>query len=242
LRRRLDRIYRGQPRDNPVDRAFCETVHQFYIPRQLPEALLEGFAWDNAGRRYDTIEELTEYCARVAATVGLMMTLLMDQRDPVVLARAADLGVAMQLTNIARDVGEDAQLERLYLPQQWLREQGVDPESFLARPTFSAPIGAVVERLLDHANELYQRAETGIDALPRTCQTAIMAARLIYHDIGRVIAARGYDSITSRAHVSTARKLRLLISASSATRRRERELDRAAPPAGCEFLIESCTR
>ncbi len=87
-----------------------------------------------------------------------MMSILMGARTPRILARACDLGVAMQLTNIARDVGEDARAGRLYLPLQWLRSAGIDPEAWLARPVFSAALGAVVQRLLDAADGLYARS------------------------------------------------------------------------------------
>ena len=116
LKERLDRAYRGQPMDQAADRAFADVVARFSIPREVPEALLEGLAWDAEGRRYETLPELCAYAARVAGTVGTMMTLVMGQRAPEIVARACDLGVAMQLTNIARDVGEDARAGRLYLP------------------------------------------------------------------------------------------------------------------------------
>ena len=141
LHERLDRIYRGMPVDHPADRAFAAVVERHLIPRALPEALLEGFAWDLNARRYDTIEDLHGYAARVAGCVGVMMTLVMGRRDPAILARACDLGIAMQFTNIARDVGEDARAGRLYLPQQWLREVNIGPNAFLARPAFSKRVG-----------------------------------------------------------------------------------------------------
>ena len=97
------------------------------------------------------------------------MTMLMGVRDDT-LSRACDLGVAMQLTNIARDVGEDAQRGRVYLPARWLEEAGVDPASLGAAPRFTPALGGVVQRLLDHAEEIYLRAEPGIPGsspLPR---------------------------------------------------------------------------
>lgn len=210
LRRRLDRAYQGQPLDHAVDRAFADVVRQHRIPRALPEALLEGYAWDLQGRSYETLPELRAYCARVASTVGGMMTLLMDRRDPATLARACDLGVAMQLTNVARDVGEDARSGRIYLPRQWLEQEGVDPRSLGATPVFTPALGRVVSRLLGEAQRLYARADAGIARLPRDCRLAIAAARAIYADIGRVIAARGYDSVSGRAYTSGRRKLRLM--------------------------------
>jgi phytoene/squalene synthetase len=133
LRARLDRVYGATPLPLPVERLLATTVRQCGIPRGLLDALLEGFEWDGTGRCYETIEELRAYSARVAGSVGVMMTLMMGVRQPAVLARACELGIAMQLTNIARDVGEDARAGRLYLPCAWLREAGIDPQSWLAR-------------------------------------------------------------------------------------------------------------
>jgi len=116
LLERLDRVYAGRPEQDPVDRAFCEVVHTCGIPQAVPRALIEGFEWDAERRRYATERDLEAYCARVAATVGVMMTLLFGERSKVLLARACDLGLAMQLTNICRDVGEDARAGRMYLP------------------------------------------------------------------------------------------------------------------------------
>ena len=121
----LDRIYSGYPGAHFVERGFADVVSTFAIPRAVPAALIEGLGWDAAGRRYDTLDDLIAYAVRVAGTVGFMMTLVMDRRDPHVLARACDLGVAMQLTNIARDIGEDAANGRLYMPGCWLRQAGV---------------------------------------------------------------------------------------------------------------------
>src|SRR5262249_39014200 len=99
LRERLDRAYARRPLAIAADRAFADVVVRYAIPRAIPEALLEGFEWDARGRRYETLSELVAYAARVAGTVGAMMTCLMGTRDPYVVARACDLGVAMQLTN-----------------------------------------------------------------------------------------------------------------------------------------------
>ncbi|MEM1401540.1 MAG: phytoene/squalene synthase family protein, partial [Pseudomonadota bacterium] len=210
LRDRLDRAYRGQPLQRPVDRAFTEMVTQTGMPRALPEALLDGLSWDADGRRFETISDVRAYSARVAATVGAMMTVIMGVRDPDTLARACDLGVAMQLTNIARDVGEDASNGRIYLPLAWLREAGIDIDEFLARPMFDDRVAHLVSRLLGEAETLYQRSLGGIGKLPADCRPAIHAARLIYRDIGRVIQSNGHDSITVRAVVSSGRKISLL--------------------------------
>lgn len=210
LRDRLDQVFAMDPMDDPVDRSLAVIVRRYDLPRNVFDALLDGFVWDATDKAYEGIEDTLGYAARVASTVGVIMTLLMGERDKHTLARACDLGVAMQLTNIARDVGEDARRGRVYLPQRWLDEAGVTPADLGGAPSFSPEIGAVTKRLLDHAARLYQRAEPGIPRLPRRCRAAIYAARLIYADIGRVIASRHYDSISGRAVTRLPRKLWLM--------------------------------
>jgi phytoene synthase len=213
LRDRLDRAYRGRPADCFADRCFADMVARFGMPRALPEALIEGLAWDAEGRRYADLSAVRAYSARVAGAVGAMMTVLMGVRRPETLARACDLGVAMQLTNIARDVGEDAQAGRLYLPLDWLRAEGIEPDAFLAEPRFSQPLATVVAALLAEAERLYDRAASGIGGLPYGGRPAIRAARLLYREIGREVARRGFDSVGSRAVVPAAVKRRLMIAA-----------------------------
>lgn len=216
LRRRLDRAYRGVPGDDPIDRAFALTVASFAMPRELPEALIEGLAWDAQGRRYEDLTHLTDYAARVAGTVGAMMAVIMGVREPRLISRATDLGIAMQLSNIARDVGEDARAGRLYIPGNWMREAGIDPDGWLARPVFTPALGSIVERLLAAADALYVRSETGIAGLPRACRPGIRAARLLYAEIGNEVRRRDMDSISQRAVVPPSRKLPMLARAAFA--------------------------
>jgi len=211
LRERLDRAYRGAPLNQPVERAFTAMVREFDMPRALPEALIDGFQWDAEERHYATISDVRAYSARVASAVGVMMAVLMGVRDRDALARAADLGVAMQLTNIARDIGEDAAEGRLYLPLEWCAEEGLDPDRFLAAPKPCRATAAIARRLLAEADRLYARAEAGIVALPRACRPGIYAARYIYAGIGRRIAANDYDSVTCRAVTSLTDKLGLMV-------------------------------
>jgi phytoene synthase len=240
LRERLDGVYAGRPAAIAADRAFADVVARFAIPRALPEALLEGFEWDRARRRYESVEELCDYAARVAGAVGAMMALVMERREPDVVARACDLGVAMQLTNIARDVGEDARADRLYLPMQWLREAGIDPDVWLARPAFSPALGRAVQRLLDFADALYARAAGGIAALPVACRPGMHAARLLYAEIGRAVERQGLDSVSRRATVPGRRKAQLVGAAmlAAATSRP----DEAVPPlAATRFLVDAAS-
>ncbi|CAN5906545.1 phytoene/squalene synthase family protein [soil metagenome] len=233
LRARVDRVYADHALDSVVERAFSRVVQRFAIPRAIPDALIEGMEWDVEGRSYDRVEDVRAYGVRVAGTVGLMMTLIMGSREPEVLARACDLGVAMQLTNIARDVGEDARRGRLYLPGRWLSEAGVDRERFLAEPEASEGVRAVVARLLDDAESLYARADTGIAHLPRDCRVAIRSARLVYSAIGGPIRTAGFDSVSRRAVVPLPQKLWLVLRAFGARTWRAQPL---APLASVESL------
>jgi phytoene synthase len=235
---RLARAYRGQPLTLPADRAFADVVARFAIPRALPEALLEGLRWDAEGRRYETLDDLLGYAVRVAGTVGAMMALLMHCREPAVVARACDLGIAMQLTNIARDVGEDARAGRLYLPVRWMREAGLDPQAWLAAPRHDTRVAEVIERLLAVADTFYHRSIPGIAALPVRCRPGIHAARLIYAEIGREVERRGLDPVSQRAVVASSRKLRLLADAFfSALRAPGSVADGVEPAAG--FLVDA---
>ena len=207
LQERLDRAYADRPFDAPIDRAFARMIAAHDLPRALPDALLEGLAWDAEGRRFDTLSGVLDYSARVAAVVGAMMCVLMGVRDRHRLARACDLGLAMQLTNIARDVGEDARRGRIYLPLDWLHEEGIDPAAFVRSPAAVPEIRALTARLLREAARLYDRCEPGIAALPLGCRPGIFAARHIYDGIGGRIRAQGCDTITQRAHTGRARKL-----------------------------------
>jgi phytoene synthase len=238
LQARLDDAYAGRPHDHPADRAFADIVRRHRIPRELALALVEGFQWDCEDRRYATLEELHGYAARVAGAVGAMMTLLMGVREPHVLARACDLGAAMQLTNIARDVGEDARAGRLYLPLDWLADAGLDPTTFLANPTPSPALANVVAQLLVEADRLYARSRDGIARLPPRCRPAILAAAAIYAEIGREIARRGHDSVTARARVRATRKLALVVVAALRAATLVRRDSEPAMPAAA-FLIDA---
>lgn len=238
LRSRLACAAQGRPAPYAADRAMADLMRVCAIPPDLPEALLEGLAWDAEGRRYETLDDLFDYAARVAGAVGVMMTLIMGVRSSQALARACDLGVAMQLTNIARDVGEDARLGRLYLPREWLAEAGIDVEAWVADPGPDERLRPLVARLLREADRLYRRARDGIALLPANCRPAILAASLIYAEIGREIERHAFDSFTSRARVPATRKLRLMARALGASLSLRGAP--ASPALACShFLIEA---
>ena len=221
MRGRLERLFSPSPPGrgdgHPLDDDLRRVLVDFGLRRAPFEALLEGLAWDAAGRRYGTLEDLQAYGARVASSVGIMMAQLMGvhQRDH--LARACDLGLAMQLTNIARDVGEDARLGRIYLPTHWLMQGGLtDLDGWLASPHEHPAVASAVQRLLSQAQRLYRRADEGIRDLPRDCRVGIYAARLVYAGIGGAIRRRDYQTVGGRAVVSTWRKVLTILQALTA--------------------------
>ncbi|MGW8282978.1 MAG: phytoene/squalene synthase family protein [Gemmatimonadota bacterium] len=248
LEARLAAIYGDRPLDDAVDRAFRAVVRSHGIPRAVPEALLEGFRWDEENRTYADLDSLYGYCARVGSTVGVMMTLVMGRRDEETLIAAAQLGLAMQLTNIARDVGEDAGRNRIYLPLDHLRRSGiVDAQAWLASPRFEPAVSATVETLLDVADCLYARSWTGVARLPATCRPSIRAAALMYAEIGNEIRRAGYDSVSRRAWTGRRTKGRILVRAAIGGRRPsgsfpgsgrlEGHADANAADAAVEFLV-----
>lgn len=204
-RRELDRIYGGEPAISAAGRAFGRVVAACGIPRAEPEALLDGMAQDLRTVRIGDEEELLLYCYRAAGVVGCMMSRIMGRPETEALARAVHLGIAMQLTNIARDVGEDARNDRVYLPAAWLAEAGGSPAEVL-RGVPSAPIRRVTLRVVDLADRYYASGIAGIGLLPPPCRPAILSAALLYRAIGHTVRARAGDGVSSRARVGAARK------------------------------------
>lgn len=237
---RLDAIYAAAPQDHVEDRALAIVVRRHGLPRALLDALLDGFAWDAEGRRYDTLEDVHDYGARVAGSVGAMMCWIMGVRHAQALARACELGVAMQLTNIARDVGEDARHGRLYLPRQWLAEAGIDADAWLANPVCTPALQGVIDRLLTEADRLYCQSTAGVAMLPRDCRSAILAARYIYAEIGQQLRRDGLDPVNQRAVVPTSRKLVLLACAGVQSGWVGRPGVPVPPLAAIAYLVEHC--
>lgn len=240
LYHRLDLMYAGTPMNTVEDRALSIVVHRHALPRHLLDALLDGFAWDGHGRQYESMEDLHGYAARVAGSVGAMMCWIMGPQQASTLARACELGVAMQLTNIARDVGEDARNQRIYLPLEWMREAGLNPQAWLASPTLNPAIQIVVGRMLDEADRLYKRSMVGIAELPRDCRSAILAAGLIYGEIGNELRRRDLDSVNQRAVVNPWRKALLLTQARLQSGWIFTQRHPPQPLAGIAYLVEQC--
>lgn len=208
----LDRLER-QTRDaldgratEPVFIALQRVVQRHRIPHAHPLELIEGFRMDVDGRRHATLDDSLTYCYHVAGVVGVMMAMIMGARGADALNRAADLGIAFQLTNIARDVVADAEVGRVYLPRDWLAEAGLG-DADLADARHRPALAAVVMRLLDVADTYYASAARGIRYLPFRSAWAVASARNVYRDIGGVVRRRGTTAWDTRARVGTAGKL-----------------------------------
>jgi phytoene synthase len=238
LRCRLGKAYAGAPEERAPDRALASVVERFALPMEIPAAMLEGFEWDINGRRYETLAALEDYALRVAGTVGAMMSWLMGARSRNLLARACDLGIAMQLTNIARDVGEDARAGRLYLPTSWLRSAGVDPDAWLQNPAFCGAVESAVARLLARADVLYRRSDAGINVLPLRYRCGIRCARSLYAAIGSVLERQGLNSVAGRAVVSSGHKL-ALSARSLAPYHRDRSMLEHPPTRAAAKLVDA---
>jgi phytoene synthase len=220
LRRELRDIYAGNVMSDPTLAEFQRVVRECDIPDVYPRELLDGMEMDVDGFRYRTWDELLLYCYRVASTVGLMMCRVMDVRDEQALDHAVDLGIAMQLTNIARDVHEDWQRHRLYIPDALLCEHGLPQlRERLGHSLLPARerLRSVVRELVEVADRYYRSADLGLSYLTRRDALCVAAARLIYADIGRQLAVTNYDVLAPRARVSLGRKLMLLLKATLQT-------------------------
>jgi 15-cis-phytoene synthase len=221
LRGELGELYAGSAGADPVLAAFAGVLRATHIPWQYPADLLAGMEMDVLGYRYERFEDLLVYCYRVASTVGLMMCHVMGVSDPAALKHAAHLGLAMQLTNICRDVAEDWQRGRLYLPDDLLGRHGASGlAAELGRPlpatAASACRGAMIE-LLGIADRYYVSSDAGLRYLSFRCALGVNAARRIYSAIGGELARSGCDPRAPRAVVPASRKLWLCAQAALST-------------------------
>jgi phytoene synthase len=208
----LNDVYAGVTLDDPVLALFQHTIVERSIPRRYAEDLLKGMEMDVRGRRYHTWDELLDYCYHVAGCVGLMMCHAMGMKDEEALVNAAHLGMAMQLTNICRDVEEDWGRDRLYLPDDVLSECGCPGLADRLGEPFPAaearwPVAAAIERVLREADRYYRSGDAGLPALSWRCAMAIRTARKVYSSIGGRLESVRYDPLAGRAYVPLGRKL-----------------------------------
>ena len=214
-RRRLERLYdltrramTGEAMSDPVFAALQRVAIRHRLPERWAMDLIDGFAMDVEHRDYRTLDDVMTYCWHVAGVVGVMMARVMGVTDPETLRRAQDLGLAFQLTNISRDVIEDAEDGRVYLPADWLIEAGLEPTAeAVAEPTNRDRVHAVTSRLLAVAEPYYDSARDGLRGLPFRSAMAIAAARGVYREIGRKVRRGGPGVWRERVSVGRVMKL-----------------------------------
>jgi phytoene synthase len=197
------------PKDDPVLVAWADTRQRYSIPQQYPDELLEGVRMDLTIHRYATFEDLWLYCYRVAATVGLVSMHITGFESEAAIPHAIKAGVALQLTNILRDVGEDAERNRIYLPQEDMARFRVSEDEIL-RGVMSDRFCALMDFEMARAQRLYDEGWQGIRYLASDGRFAIASAIRVYRAILDRIVANGYDVFTRRAHLGTGAKLAML--------------------------------
>jgi phytoene synthase len=199
----------GKDQEHPVVQAWRDTRVRFGIPRQLPEELLAGIRMDLTLDGYETWDDLWVYCYRVASTVGLMSMYITGAETMEAVPYAVRLGVALQLTNILRDVGEDARAGRIYLPAEDMARFGYTQEMIMSG-VINRGFVRLMQFEIERAHALYDSAWQGIAMLPADSRPAIAAAATVYRSILNKIVELNYDVFNNRAHLSMGEKARSL--------------------------------
>ncbi|HEY6235065.1 MAG TPA: squalene/phytoene synthase family protein [Candidatus Elarobacter sp.] len=197
--RQLIGAYDGRTAD-PIFVAFADAVRRFDIPVQPALDLLRGARMDVTVRRYATYDALREYCYLVASTVGLLVMPILGTLTPEAAGYGVALGRAMQMTNILRDVGEDARMGRIYLPSEDLRNFGCT-ESVVLEGTMNARFVALMRFEIERVRAMYAEAQPGIALLAPESRYTVRLALSLYRAILDRIEANGYDVFTRRAYV-----------------------------------------
>jgi phytoene synthase len=214
----LRRVVAGERTDDPVFMALADTQKSFNIPIELLEKLVHGTAMDVPGStcvetgmrvHYDTFDQLYDYCYHVAGVVGLVCIRIFGYRDSHAEKLAEQTGVAFQLTNIIRDVKEDSDLGRVYLPSEDLKRFGVDGKA-LSNGNAAATFRPVLEYEASRARELYRAADELMPLIDDDSQAALWTLVTVYRSLLDRIAQRGYDVFSSRVQLSTSEKLSIL--------------------------------
>lgn len=185
------------------------------VGTDIPLQLIRGVESDLGVVRVADHEALLRYCYRVAGTVGVMMSAALDANDPAAMPHAIDLGIAMQLTNICRDISTDAREDRRYLPATVVGE--LDPAQLVCpEPSLRPVVRAAVAELLELADKYYASGEQGLAYLPAGARAGILVAARVYREIGVKLRRRDYDFWSERVCVPSGRKLMVTASALTA--------------------------
>ncbi len=197
----------SSPTDDLVAAAWADTLTRYHIPRHYALQLIDGVARDLSQSRYQTFDDLATYCYGVASTVGLMSMYIVGFKSHEAVPYAIKLGVALQMTNILRDVGEDYCNGRLYLPREELAFYGIN-ESDIAEGRLTDNWRQFMKFQIDRTRQLYKDSWAGVKMLEREGQLAIGAASTFYCGILDDIEKHNYDVFTRRASLSAWGKIR----------------------------------
>ena len=204
----LNRVYVGAV-ERPVSRALADSVRRFNIPQRYFAEIIDGVAMDLTQRRYATFDDLRVYCYRVASAVGLISIEIFGYQNPATKLYAERLGIAFQLTNIIRDVKEDAARNRIYLPLEDLRRFGVTEEEIL-QSVHTAGFNELMEFETMRARDFYRDADAALAPEDRPAMLAAEGMRLIYSALLERIVQSGYRVFDGRLSVSAPHKLYLV--------------------------------
>ena len=205
-----EKAMQGEPTEILAMNAFSLVYRNYQWPKHYPRELLAGMQMDVDHQPCANMEELMLYSYRVAGVVGLMMAHIMGVSDEKALEYGCDMGMAMQLTNISRDVITDFENGRVYLPEDWLNEAGI-PIASLNHSMYRQSLSEVVARLLGRAEELYTSGEKGLKYLDFRSALTIQSARNIYSEIGRLVLRKSARAWDERQYVKLPRKLVLVV-------------------------------
>jgi phytoene synthase len=201
--------YRTGESEHPILRPFIAVARRYGIPLKYPLDLLRGVQMDIQNTRYQNFDELYVFCYRVAAVVGLMMTHILGYEKADAFSYAEKLGIAMQLTNILRDVQEDKDMGRIYIPLDELRAHGCSENNILEERMTPA-FRELIKFQVDRAHSYYEASAAGIAMLHGDAQFAIHSASRIYRGILKRLEAREYNPFLGRVYVPKHRKFGIL--------------------------------
>ncbi len=211
-REKLDAALTGDFQGDPILPAFRDSVRRFAIPAEYFHWIIDGAEMDLTVGRYETFEELYRYCFHVASAVGLVCLQVFGFSDDRARELAEHCGIAFQLTNILRDVKEDAEMGRIYLPGEDLRRFQYDPLD-LRRGIFDERFRRLMTFEANRAKEYYSRARNLLPLIEETSQPALWAMMEIYSRILEKITRRQYDVFSARVHLASTEKLAIVFRA-----------------------------
>lgn len=209
FKNKLINAYRGVENDNPILVAFADVLNRYNISIELPLTLLEGVSTDLTKNRYKKFDELYDYSYKVASVVGLMTSEVFGYSDRKALDHAIDLGIAMQLTNILRDIGEDLRRDRIYIPSEDLHRFDITEED-LFRNDLSEKFIKMMHFQIERTRNFYESAEKGIPMLNRDSRLPVMLAKENYSRILSKIEENNYQVFYQRAFLNTTEKFSIL--------------------------------